>query len=409
MKTAMTLEQLATEVQRHQEAKRDFVADTRKIEIIPAADVPKPEPGGNVIDMIANQTMQELLDKPVGNGQPEPAPAPEAPKVPGVAMRIGNGDNTILQVNDHALNQIAAKLKVPARFARRLKTDHPDLLAETLNTLFQREPAKRLVRTLDGTARAFLSDRYRCMDNFDFLMVVLPIIQKWGCKIVSSNVTEHKLYLKVIRPDLVAELDKPEHAEMGQGHHLFRRITAGFCLQNSETGQGKLQMQAAFFDQCCTNFAVFPDANFAKYHLGAKLSNGGGKDAWELFSDKTRQVSDEALWRQVADVAEKSLNGDVFNDLVAKAQNARNNRIDADPAEVVELVSKKNGLADDTRAGILRHLIEGAELTQFGLQAAITRQSQDEDSYETATDLEKLGGDLLTLTKTQFKDLQKAA
>ena len=35
-----------------------------------------------------------------------------------------------------------------------------------------------MVRTLDGHARAFLSDRYRRLDNYDLCEHVLPILQR---------------------------------------------------------------------------------------------------------------------------------------------------------------------------------------------------------------------------------------
>ena len=37
---------------------------------------------------------------------------------------------------------------------------------------------KRMLRTLDGTARALLSDRYRRIDNFEVASAVLPIISR---------------------------------------------------------------------------------------------------------------------------------------------------------------------------------------------------------------------------------------
>ncbi|MBL0089244.1 MAG: hypothetical protein IPP44_22195 [Ideonella sp.] len=35
-----------------------------------------------------------------------------------------------------------------------------------------------MVRTLDGQARAFLSDRYRRLDNYDLCEHVLPMLQR---------------------------------------------------------------------------------------------------------------------------------------------------------------------------------------------------------------------------------------
>ena len=37
---------------------------------------------------------------------------------------------------------------------------------------------RSMVRTLDGTVRAFLSNRYRRIDNLDIAEIVLPVIQQ---------------------------------------------------------------------------------------------------------------------------------------------------------------------------------------------------------------------------------------
>ena len=51
-------------------------------------------------------------------------------------------------------------------------------------------------------------------------------------------------------------------------------------------------------------------------------------------------------------------------------------KIEGDPVKVIELTSKKFGLNEGERSSILRHLIEGGDLTRYGLYAAFTRASQ---------------------------------
>jgi hypothetical protein len=68
-------------------------------------------------------------------------------------------------ISDTAHGQIAGWLKIPAQYYNRLLADHTDLVVSQVNALFEREPGTRMVRTLDGKCRAFLSDRYRRIDN----------------------------------------------------------------------------------------------------------------------------------------------------------------------------------------------------------------------------------------------------
>ena len=47
-------------------------------------------------------------------------------------------------------------------------------------------------------------------------------------------------------------------------------------------------------------------------------------------------------------------------------------------------------------SGILGHLAAGGNLSRWGFANAVTRYAQDVESYDRATELEKLGGKLST-------------
>jgi hypothetical protein len=57
-----------------------------------------------------------------------------------------------------------------------LAIETPDGLHRNADTWLHAEPEQRLVRTMDGHARAFLSDRYRRLDNADLLAHVYPML-----------------------------------------------------------------------------------------------------------------------------------------------------------------------------------------------------------------------------------------
>ena len=58
-----------------------------------------------------------------------------------------------------------------------------------------------MIRTLDGTARAFLSDRYRRIDNYEIATTVFPIIGAMeGASIESCELTDSRMYIKVVNP-----------------------------------------------------------------------------------------------------------------------------------------------------------------------------------------------------------------
>lgn len=69
--------------------------------------------------------------------------------------------NTPFQLNENAHRQLGLQLKIPAPYYERMRAENPGLLMANVNGWFQQSPdTRRMVRTLDGTARAILSDRY---------------------------------------------------------------------------------------------------------------------------------------------------------------------------------------------------------------------------------------------------------
>lgn len=57
--------------------------------------------------------------------------------------------------------------------------------------------------------------------------------------------------------------------------------------------------------------------------------------------------------------------------------------------------------------GILKYLIEGGDLSKYGLSNAITRASQDIESYDRATVLEEVGWQVATMEPKQWKILNQ--
>ena len=64
-----------------------------------------------------------------------------------------------LKANDVAHRQIAARLEIPAKYYDRMRTEAPQMLAKNVNHWLHAQPETRMIRTLDGNVRAFLSDR----------------------------------------------------------------------------------------------------------------------------------------------------------------------------------------------------------------------------------------------------------
>lgn len=68
-----------------------------------------------------------------------------------------------------------------------------------------------------------------------------------------------------------------------------------------------------------------------------------------------------------------------------------------DPVKAVELLADKFQLTENERGDILRQLFMGADNSRYGLVNAVTAASKIAKSYERATDLERIGGEILSL------------
>src|SRR3954463_6656554 len=133
--------------------------------------------------------------------------------VPSKTLIMAEG---ILQVNGQFYKPntvchegLSEKLSIPMNYYRRMQTERPQLLDLSVNHWLQHQAGKNvLLRTFEGVeqnvARAFLSDRYLALDNYDVLFAVLDAIKKMGVRVEIKNadVTEKRLYLNVVAPEV---------------------------------------------------------------------------------------------------------------------------------------------------------------------------------------------------------------
>jgi hypothetical protein len=143
-------------------------------------------------------------------------------------------------------HQVASFLDIPMSYYERMRQLTPDLLAQNANAWFQRSPGRRLVRTaLDDDSRpqvrAFLSDRYRPLDNAQLLEAVLPQLSAQGTRIVSAELTEKKLYVKAVTERVTTEVRAGDV------------VMAGVVISNSEIGFGALAIQPLVYTLKCEN------------------------------------------------------------------------------------------------------------------------------------------------------------
>ena len=101
-----------------------------------------------------------------------------------------------------------------------------------------------------------------------------------------------------------------------------------------------------------------------------------------------------------------SIQAQVVN-LMKDAKDVRMNT--ADVPGVVKLVSRDFHITEEESSGVLQRLIEGNDLTLYGLSNAVTRHSQDVEDYDRATALEGIGYNILSMPARQWSRINQMA
>ena len=109
-----------------------------------------------------------------------------------------------LKMNSVAFQQLAAHCDIEARTARRLQTHYPFEFDNLINAHFDQEPKRKMLRTFldtdetNGTARALLSDRFKCFDNENMIETILPPLMENDAQlqVVNAKISDSKLYMR---------------------------------------------------------------------------------------------------------------------------------------------------------------------------------------------------------------------
>lgn len=339
MKAGRTIQELAAEIDRQNAVKKDYLADTCKMEMV------------------------------LTEGRPQ---------------LVLPAKSLSLEVNGVAHRQIGEHTGIPAKYYDKMQKELPALLADNVNAWFKNQPEVRMIRTLDGTARAFLSKKYRRIDNFEVAKAVLPILGQINkdIRFESTQLTDNRMYIKALNPRLQAEVKKGDI------------VQAGVMITNSETGMGSVCVEPLVFRLVCLNGMVVNDAAARRYHVGRENE---ANENYVIYSDDTRKADDHAFVLKMQDTVKAAVDEARFARVIDQMREATEAKITGDIPEVVELTTKEFRFSKEEGSGILDHLIRGGDLSLYGLANAVTRHSQDVESYDRATDLEAAGYSILTM------------
>ena len=305
-----------------------------------------------------------------------------------------NGNNTLylaeideaFTVNDVALNQIATKIGLSKKYLDKMLDGHKSILQDNINYWFHNTPKQQMIRTIDGTARAFLSDKYKRVDNDMIAKQVLPILLDKKYTIRSCAITDTKMYIKASLPSLQKEVNVGDVVE------------SGVIISNSEVGHGSVDVSPFLYRLLCDNGMKVNDARLNSRHLTSSQATIDG--VYEILSDEAKELDSQALLAKVRDVVASTSDEVRFGQQVQKITDASGVKIKK-PKKVIEILENKFDLTKDEGENILENLMNRDDkqpmANLWSVVNSITALGNTMEDYDRGTKMQEIGGRLLDM------------
>jgi hypothetical protein len=296
-----------------------------------------------------------------------------------------------------ALGQVASKAGLPhAYLGRLLDPEHrafgPELLAHNLTRLYREGRAVAdeddasdtfLMRSLQlpqrREVRGFVSSRFRRLDSRPIVGAFANACQQIGAVPIEGYALDTKIAIKAI----LAKVYEPVPNEV---------MVFGMALENSDYGNGALQVSFFALRLACTN-GLLMEKSLRKVHLGARLS---GDVAW---SARTLAAETEATAGAVHDLVTRRLNDRNIAVLQDGIRRANDERIE--PAKVQDFLKKHllKGEAEAVVAAFNSADIENmpAGQTRWRLAQAVSWIAGKTEDEERRLDLMRIAGNLVPM------------
>lgn len=292
------------------------------------------------------------------------------------------------QLNELAEGQLANKLGIPKQYYDRVG-EFPGLRETNVNTLLNADPRKRMVRTMEGTARAFLSDSYKPMDNLPILTGVLQALDgsehRNNIQVRSSNMTDQKMYLQISFPALRGAVVPGDDVEYG------------ICITNSETGCGSVDVSSMIWRLVCSNGMVTSSV-MKKRHVGRRAENS---DDYSIYRNDTIMADINAFRLKFRDVMAATITDLAFRQQLNLLREAAGDMVER-PETAVKNVTKHYSLADTDSELILSNMVHEGNLNRYGIANGITALAHRIENPDRQFEVERIGHDLITMKTEAF-------
>ncbi len=162
-------------------------------------------------------------------------------------------------------------------------------------------------------------------------------------------------------------------------------ITGGLFFTNSETGHKALRVEPRMFRVKCSNGMIVEEFKTREVHLG----NG------DELSDEMTYLS---IRRSIRELFSK------FGEIIQTLRDSTEMKI-RNVQKTIHNVVKHYKLSEAQTENILMAFGAEPEYDKFGIANAVTMAAQREESWEKSVELERVGGNIISLPIEEFKSL----
>jgi len=321
-------------------------------------------------------------------------------KRPVLVIEAKGGEPTRhLDINSVAFQQLAAHCDIETRTARRLQDHYPAEFDTLINAHFQKEPKRKMLRTFldtdetNGTARALLSDRFKCFDNDDMFQTILPPLMENPAQfqVAQANLSESRLYMRFKSLN-----------QTGSGANVNDVMANGVGFSNSETGMGSVSVYAIMWTLACLNGMQTENKTRSSHITSARDG-----DDWGLLSGEAKDADNRALNLKLRDLVGAYSSREMFDETLEKMKAAAADTIEGEysVADTVNNLGTVMRLTKKETSNVLDGLMKtigqaGYEqdrpLSRATLINAITAAGNVSD-IDATDDWQRRGGQLLNI------------
>lgn len=297
--------------------------------------------------------------------------------------------------SEHMLGQMATDLGIPKRYFDRMKVDAPDLFRQNAHHWMYQEPKRRMIRSwkVDDTyrnGRAWLSDRYRRLDNIEIANRLLPEFDRLPVTPVFHNasITDERFYLRAVFPGMEKDV------------RVGDTVQWGVQIKNSEVGAAQFAIESFLLRLVCTNGMVVAKVMSTR-HVGKRLGDN--------LSDEAVEADDHAFWLAARDELRASMDEAAFEAVVSKLRETTDGETIKSPIAATKRLASTLSLSEEEHEAVLLNLSQNGDMTRWGALNAVTQAAQTVENFDRGVEMEEMGWSIAEMSQRDWGRIAVAA